>query len=494
MSISSTGIGSGLDVSSIVSQLVALERKPIANLQSSAALIQTQISTYGQVQSLMADLSTAATALTKASLWTQNTANSSNTSTLTAVAKAGAASGAYSIQVNQLASAQSLASGTFTNSTSVLGSGKLTIEMGTWSGAASADDPATTTLDESKPGTFTPKAAATPLNLTLSSATTTLADVRDAINNAKAGVTASIIQDASGARLTIRSNSTGEENALRISVTDLSDAPLTGGLAALNYNQPQTIGGTGMTQTVAATNARATINGLAVSSSNNTFSGVIENVDFTAAATTTSPVNLTIGNDNESQRAAVQRFATAYNTLNGFLGRQTAYDEANKVGGILQGDNTVLNLRSRLRGLLSDNGAANFSILNLTSSSGTTPRDGSLTLDAAKLDAALSDPSKLAKLFAGDSDSGITGMAKKVADFATALIGADGLLTTRKDGLNKKIAFNKKEQEKLEDRVARVAERLNKQYQALDGRMASLNTLSTYINQQVTQWNNNSNK
>lgn len=490
MGISSTGIGSGLDVSSIVSQLVALEKKPLATLQSSANRIQTQISTYGQVQSLMSDLSAAATALTKTSLWTQNTANSSNIATLTATAKAGAASGAYSIQVNQLASAQSLASGTFTNSASVLGSGKLTIEIGTWSGAATADDPATTTVDESKPGTFTPKAAATPLKLTFSSATTTLADVRDAINNANAGVTASIIQDTSGARLTIRSNSTGEENALRISTTDLSDAPLTGGLAALNYNQPQTIGGTGMTQTVSAGNARGTINGLAVSSTNNTFSNVIENVDFTVVATTTSPVTLSIGNDNASQRKAVQSFANAYNALNTFLAKQTGYDEANKVGGPLQGDNTVLNLRSRLRGLLGDNGATNSSILALTSSSGAAPRDGTLTLDSAKLDAALSDPSKLAKLFAGDSATGLTGMAQKVADFTADLTRSDGLLTARKDGLTKNLTRNQKDQEKVEDRVAKVAERLNKQYQALDGRMASLNTLSTYINQQVTQWNN----
>lgn len=495
MSISSTGIGSGLDVSSIVSQLVALEKRPLTTLQTAASRIQTQISTYGQVQSLMSDLSAAASSLTKAGLWTQNTATSSATSTLTAAAKAGAASGTYSIQVNQLAAAQSLASSPFVNgNTSVMGSGKLTIELGTWSGATAVDDPLTETINESAPNTFAAKIDAKKLELSFTSATTTLADVRDAINNAKSGVTASIVQDSSGARLLIRSDSTGEENAMRITATDSGGAPLTGGLGALNYTNPQAIGGSGMTQTVAAANARATIDGLAVSSSNNTFSGVIENVDFTVAAITTSPVTLSIGNDNASQRKAVQSFANAYNALNTFLAKQTSYDEASKVGGPLQGDNTVLNLRSRLRGLLGDNGASDSSILALTSSSGTAPRDGSLTLDTAKLDAALSDPSKLAKLFAGDSGAGITGMAQKVADFTAGLTRSDGLLTARKEGLTKNLTRNQKDQEKLEDRVAKVAERLNKQYQALDGRMASLNTLSTYINQQVTQWNNSSNK
>lgn len=490
MGISSTGIGSGLDVSNIVSQLVALEKKPLTSLQTSATFIQTQISTYAQVQSLVSDLSTAATGLAKAGLWTQNSATSSDKTALSATASAGAASGKYSIQVNQLASAQSLASGTFSSSSSVVGSGKLTIEMGTWSGAAAADDPATLTIDESKPDTFTAKSGATPLTLTFNSATATLADVRDAINGAKAGVTASIVRDTSGTRLTIRSNSTGEENALRISATDLSDQPLTGGLAALNFNQPRTIGGTGMTQTVAAANARATIDGLAVSSNTNTFSGVIENVDFTVAATTTSAVTLSIGNDTESQRKAVQGFASAFNALNAFLVTQTAYDETSKVGGTLQGDSTVLSLRSRLRSFLGDNGAAGFSMLSLTSSSGTAPRDGSLTLDTAKLDAALADPSKLAKLFAGDNTTGATGMAKKFADFTTSLTGEGGMLTARKDGLNRKIALNQKEQDKIEERVARLSERLNRQYQALDSRMASLNTLSSYISQQVSQWNN----
>lgn len=488
MGISSTGIGSGLDVSGIVSQLVALEKKPLTSLQTSATFIQTQISTYGQVQSLISDLSSAATSLAKPNLWTQNSASSNNTGSVTAAAKTGATSGSYSIQVNQLAAAQSLASGSFPSSTSVLGSGKLTIELGAWT-AAIADDPATTDTDESAPAAFVGKAGTTPLKLTFNSATTTLADVRDAINSAKSGVTASIVRDTSGARLTIRSNSTGEENALRIRTTDVNDAPLTGGLAALNYD-PLVTGGTSMTQTASAANARATINGLAVSSSTNTFSNVIENVDFTAISTTTSAVTLSIGNDKDAQRKAVQNFATAYNALNTFLVQQTGYDEKSKIGGALQGDNTVLNLRNRLRSILNESGAGKFSMLSLTSSSGTAARDGTLTLDAAKLDAALSDPGKLAKLFAGDSETGVSGMAKNLADFAASLTSSNGLLTSRKEGLNKKIALNQKEQDKVEERLARLTERLNKQYQALDGRMASLNTLSTYINQQVSQWNN----
>ncbi|MDN3919778.1 flagellar filament capping protein FliD [Roseateles violae] len=480
MGISSIGIGSGLDANSIISKLVELEKKPLTTLQTSATFIQTQISSYGKVQSLLSGVTTAATALSKATLWTQSTVGSTNTA-ITGSASAGATPGSYSVQVTQLATAQSLATNAFNGgSTSELGAGKLKIEFGSWSAGATSSDPLS----------FSEKSGGTPLELTFDKDTTTLKDVRDAINNAKAGVTASIVTDASGARLTIRSDKTGEENALRISSTDLDGNALTDGLAALNY-QPDIDAAAGMKQTIAAANAKAQVNGLDVVSTTNTFTGAIENVSFTVSATTASPGTLNVANDSSSQRKAVQDFATAYNALNSYLVDQTKYDETNKIGGTLQGDSTVLTLRSQLRNVLRDTGAGNFSFLSLTSKSADAPRDGSLTLDTSALDKALADPAKMARLFSGDSSlSGTKGMAKKLADFTAALTGAGGSLSSRTEGLNNKLKLNQKEQDKVTDRVARTQERLEKQYQALDARMASLNALSTYVSQQVTQWNN----
>ncbi|MGN6830883.1 flagellar filament capping protein FliD [Paucibacter sp. M5-1] len=479
MGISSTGIGSNLPVAEIIDKLVALEKKPLQSLQTSATFIQTQISTYGKVQSLLSGVTSAANAMAKASLWGQTSAGSSNPTALSATASAGASAGNYSVNVTQLASAHSLASGAYASGAAVLGSGKLKIELGKYTEQAAPANPS-----------FTPKDGAKTINLEFSAEGTTLEDVRKAINDAKSGVTASIVKDASGARLTIRSDTTGELSALRISATDLADAPLATGLGALGYSPDS--GNTTMQQTVAAKNALATVNGLDVVSESNTFSGAIENVSFTVSALTTTPATINVANDGAAQKKVVQDFVTAYNALNSFLVEQTKYDEKAKIGGALQGDSTVLNLRNQMRNILRETGAGQFNFLSMTSKDADAPTDGTITLDIGALDKAIADPGKLAKLFAGDASANITGMAKRLADFTTGLTGSKGSLSSRTEGLNQKLKLNEKDQDKAEDRIARLTDRLNKQYQALDNRMAGLSSLQNYINQQVANWNKSS--
>ena len=479
MALSSPGIGSGLDVNSIVSQLVALERRPLTQLQTAATLLQTQVSAYGRVQSLVSALRDAAQALARPGLWTQTTAGSGSPTGFTASASAGAVPGTYDVQVTQLARAHSLASAAFGSSTAVLGAGRLTIEWGRWSDADPADPLAT-------PG-FDPQTSKSPLVLDFSDPATTLEAVRDRINAAKAGVTAAIVRDASGARLTIRSDSTGVENALRITATDLDDAPLATGLAALAYPPADPAGG--MQQTQAAANARATINGLAVESAVNGFAGVIDSVSFTAVGVMTAPATLTVNNDTAAQRKAVQDFVSAFNALNSYLVEQTKYDETNKIGGTLQGDSTVLTLRGQLRSLLRETGGSGLSFFDLLSRSGDAPRDGTLTLDNAKLDAALADPQALGRLFAGNGDA-IAGIATRFKQVGDRMLGTEGVLSTRQEGLNARLKRNQAEQDRVNDRVERTRERLLKQYQALDVRLGQLTALSTYVNQQMTMLNN----
>ncbi|MCU7376595.1 hypothetical protein PEC18_39050 [Paucibacter sp. O1-1] len=161
MGISSTGIGSNLPVAEIIDKLVALEKKPLQNLQTSATFIQTQISTYGKVQSLLSGVTSAANAMAKASLWGQTSAGSSNPTALSATASAGASAGNYSVNVTQLASAHSLASGAYASGAAVLGSGKLKIELGKYTEQAAPANPS-----------FTPKDGAKTINLEFSAAGT----------------------------------------------------------------------------------------------------------------------------------------------------------------------------------------------------------------------------------------------------------------------------------------------------------------------------------
>jgi flagellar hook-associated protein 2 len=469
MAISSTGIGSGIDVQSIVSQLVQLERRPLASLETAATFMQTQISAYGQIQSLTSTLSDAAGALSKASLWQKSSATSSDATALTASTTGTPAAGSYSIVTSRLAQAQSLASGTFTSSSAVVGAGTLTIDVGTWAADLSG---------------HTPKSGSTALTVTLSNPNATLAQVRDAINAAAGGaVTASIVQDASGARLTLTSRATGLENALRVTAT--------GSLGALAYAPD--IGANGLAQTQAAANALATVNGLPIESASNQLGNVIEGVSLTLLRESATPVSVTVAADSGSQRKALTEFVNAYNALNSFLATQTGYDEQAKVGGSLQGDSAAVGLRNQLRGMLRQSGGTSEVFDRLSQMGFDIQRDGSIKLDNAKLDAALAQPAEMVKLFSEPADIGNpsrAGLGVRMKDLLGRLVGAEGPLASRTEGLQARLKRNEKDQDRLEDRVARVEARLLKQYQALDASMGQLNSLSAYMTQQLSMLNN----
>lgn len=472
--ITSPGIGSGLDVSSIVSQLVALERKPIEKLQDAASTIQTRISAYGKVQSLFSSLRDASAALGRSAQWQQTTATASDPTALSVSATGGASVGSYAVSVTSLARSQNLASTAFAAGSTVVGGGTLQIELGSWSGGNAA---------------FTPRTGNTPINVTVP-ANATLQQVRDAINGANAGVSAAIVTDASGARLTLRSRDTGLTSTMRITATDANGDPLTSGLGALAYNPPA--GATAMSQTQSAANAAATINGLAVNSESNTLSGVLDGASITLLRETgATPVSVSVASDRTSMKTAIQTFVTAYNALNSYLAEQTKYDDSTKTAGALQGDSAALGMRNQLRGLLRGTSGASTVLPSLSNVGFNVQRDGSIVIDNKKLEAGLDQLPELARLFSnGDANvPANVGFGERFRVMIDQIVGSAGTLTTRNDGLKAALKRNQTDQDKLEDRVARVQERLLKQYNALDTQMGQLNSLSSYVTSQVAQWN-----
>ena len=217
--LSSAGLGSGLDVASIVQSLMQIESRPLEVLKAQQKDIDTQISTYGKLQSYFSALRDKSSALTSATLWNGTTATSSDAA-VKVTAGAGAAAGSYQVNVATLAKSQTLtasaaASGTFNE-------GSITIELGAWTGSP---------ID-----TFTAKAGGAPVVVDIAAGETSIEAVRDKINAADAGVVASIVNDANGARLSIRSKETGAENGFRITTTEtVSDANAATGLSALDY-------------------------------------------------------------------------------------------------------------------------------------------------------------------------------------------------------------------------------------------------------------------
>ncbi|MFN3304274.1 MAG: flagellar filament capping protein FliD [Roseateles sp.] len=465
--ISSAGIGSGLDIESLVSKLVAAERTPITQLTKRTEGLKTELSVFGKIQSALSTLRDAASRLTSPGTWSGTLATSSDPSTVTVSAGNGAAIGNVAVKVEALAQSQTLVSGTpYASASTVVGEGSLTITLGAWN----ADNTA-----------FTDKAGATPVTINIGSGQNTLAGIRDAINAAGAGVTASIVNDASGARLTLRSTNSGEVNGFRIDAT--------GGLSSLGYD-PR-VGVTSLIQTLPAQNARALINGIEVSSESNSLKEAIDGLNITLLKTSSVPASIAITQDKDAIKKLITDFTTAYNAVNALLREQTKYDSASKSAGALQGDATAIGLQNQLRNIVGGTTTLAGSISRLAQIGLEPGSDGNLKTSDTKLNTALSDLDSLKKLFMGldAGDGSNDGFAQRIRKFTDAALSTDGRLTSRQSGLQKLIDNNNKSIERLEDRVSLTEARLRARYSALDTQMAKLNNLSNYVTQQMANLN-----
>jgi flagellar hook-associated protein 2 len=476
--LSSPGVGSGLDVNSIVTQLVALERRPIELLQSQASTIQTKLSAFGLLQSYTGNVRDIADRLARPSFWTQTSASSSDSASVSVSATATAVNGSYSVAVTQLAQAQNLASGVYASAATPVGTGSLRIELGAWNAGLTA---------------FTADPAKTAIDIPIGAGEDSLESIKAKINAANAGVSASILRDASGARLVLRSSATGANSALRITVTDDDGTPNNAaGLSALAFDPPtaalQLPPETGqMAQTQAAKDTMATINGLAVSSSTNKLTNVLDGVTMTLGKVTTNPVEVTVALDTASLRKAVTDFAKAFSDMNGYITTQTKYDATTKKAAALQGDRSTLTLQSNLRAIFLGNSSASTAFSRLSDVGLEIQPDGSLKVNDTKLTAALGNPTELAKLFnsTASADAAQQGFAVRVSALATQLIGTDGAIVTRTKGLRDSITRNSTQQQMLEDRVALTRARLLKQYSALDTTLSQISGVGSSLAQSL---------
>lgn len=487
--ISSLGIGSGLDVASIVSQLVALEKQPLKVLEAKAGNYQAQVSAFAQVQSQFSALSDVAKRISAAGAWSARTANSSNTAAATITTTSTTAATAFTLDVDALARSQSVSSAQIATGQPV-GSGTLTLQLGTWSSGGAS---------------FT-AAATGPVEVTVL-ATDTVADIASKINAAGAGVSATAFFDGTQDRLVLTSKATGEAAGFRMQVTD-DDGGLPddeAGLSRLAFD-PQA-GAYGMAQASLPVqygqNAQARINGLAVTSTTNTLENNIPGVTIKLAATTTtgygtpgevrSSVTMSVTEDVTVAVKNVNDFVEAYNALNKTLTDLTRYDAATKTASLFQGDASVVGLQSVLRNMLSSVSQGGGAYQRLSDIGLERQLDGSLVINTAKLSVAANDGAALQGLFTTNNNNPLTnGFALKFESLSSGVLSSSGAVTNKAAALQREIQRNADAQEKVNDRAAVVEARLNKQYSALDARMASLTALNAYIEQQVALWNKSS--
>jgi flagellar hook-associated protein 2 len=472
--ISSPGLGSGLDVSSIVSQLVSIEKQPIGLLQKTATKLQSQLSSWGQIQSALSGLRDASSALNLPSTWTPTTATSSDSSAVTVSTTATAPTGAYSVNVLNLASAQSVSSATYANSATTVGQGSIHIQLGKWSEDLSAftqsDTPA--------------------VDVSIGPGEDTLTSIRDKINAAGAGVTASIVTDTTGSRLVLRGES-GAANGFQISVTDSTDGDASdaNGLSALAYDPASGI--SQMTRTQAADDARAQINGLTVTSENNTITS-IEGLTLTLGKPTNMAISVSVNRDTAAIEKSVTNFASAYSNLIGLVKAQTKYDSGTQTAATLQGDGSALSLERQFRALVGSSSGASSVFQTLSSVGLAVQSNGSLDVDSSTLQSAIKgNLSELKKLFTNidSQDSSKNGVAQRFRSLGDQVLGADGLLSARKTGIQSSLTRNTKHQDELQSRAALYETRLRAQYTSLDTQLSKLNSLSSYVTQQLAMLN-----
>ncbi|MBU6258254.1 MAG: flagellar filament capping protein FliD [Burkholderiales bacterium] len=469
--ITSLGVGSGLNLNAIVTQLVAVERQPLTQLQSAAATLQTQLSDFGQVSSLMSTLQSAATALGNPSLWQQTQATSSNSSAVSASGGSGTNPGNYAVTVQQLANTQTVASGTtFASAGSLVGSGSLTLQLGSWD--------STNTVFSAKSGT-----SATTLTI---GATDTVQSVADKINAAGMGVTATLITDSTGVRLALSSSSSGAANGFRVDAVD-SDGTNTDstGLSALAYDP--TTGANAMTLTQSAADAKATINGIAVQSASNNLSTVINGLTLTLSQVSAAPVNISVAQDTSGVTNAVQAFVGAFNGIANYLTTSTAYNASTQVAGDLLGNSTANNLQQLLRNTLSASTGASSVFKTLSDVGLQFQRDGTIKLDSTALSNAEQNLPELQKAFttASLSNPGSNGFATNFNNLAQNVLGPGGLVTNQTSSLQTQLTANGTAQSTLNSHVAAYQQTLVAQYTALDAQLASLSALSSYVTQQL---------
>lgn len=460
-SISTLGVGSGLQLSDILDSLTAAEKTqltPISNQQSSYT---AKLSAYGTLSSAVSAFQTANTALNKADLFTATSTASSSTA-FSATTTGSAITGKYTISVSQLAQAQTLT----TKST----------QADTKTAIASTDSKITFTAGNGKD----------PVTVDISAANSSLSGIRDAINKADAGVTASIINVGNGQyRLSITSTETGSDNAVSISVS--GDSAMQ---SFMGYNGTSTDASNGMTESVTAQNAKLKVNNVDIENSSNTISDALEDITLNLNDVTSGNQTLTISKDTSKAETALKAWVDAYNTLQDSFASLTKYtavdagtSSQDSSNGALLGDSTLRTIQTQLKSLLTNSagGTAYKSLTQLGITSD--PSTGKLSLDSTKLEKALSDnPSAVKDLIVGDGKT--TGITTTMATKMTDWLSTKGIIQAAKDGVSKTLNNLTDQYNAVSDRIDATVAQYKAQFTQLDVLMTSLNNTSSYLTQQ----------
>jgi flagellar hook-associated protein 2 len=442
--------GSVIDVSSLVSQLVAATRAPQdAQISAQTQAVSTQISAIGTLKSALSTFQSSLGVLDTPSAFDAQTANSTDQTAFTATASAGAAGGTYNVTVGALAQAQQLLSKPFVaGGAAPVGTGILSLTLG-----------------------------GTSFNVTIDATDNTLAGIAAAIDGAAGnpGIGATVLQGTDGAHLALSSSLTGAANTIQVAETDGGN-----GLAALTYG---TGNAANYTQEAAAQDAAFSISGVAYTSPSNTVTNALSGVTLSLLATTAtgSTATLSVANDTATIETNISSFVTAYNTLVSAIGPLGSYDATTNTAGPLLGNALLSGTNNQIQQALYsivDTGSSTYN--SLASIGITTNADGTLSLNNATLSNALSSNfSAVSQLFSGSG-----GVAATLNSQLTAALNSTGAIAATSSTLVKQENALTQQENQLNDQMTALTASLTQQYSALNTLLSSLQTTSAYLSQQ----------
>ena len=443
-SLTANGLGSGLDIASIVSALVNAEKAPkTAALDSDQAAITAKVSAIGSLKSAISGFLDKLSPLSETDTFGGYKASLSNSDYLTASASTDAVAGSYKLVVQQLAESQKLGSTAVTDATAAIGSGSLGFTV---NGNSFSVDVASTD---------------------------SLQDIVKNINAAtdNVGVTATIVNSDNGAQLVLTSNETGVDNQIQVTATDDSGTALADTFT--------------MTELQAAKDSIISVDGLVVTSDSNTVDDAITGVTLNLTdADASKSTTLTIAQNTATPKSAISDFVDAYNSMMTTVANLSSYNTDTSTAAVLLGDATIRSIQSQFRTALSSmfsTGDGNSTAL--TNLGISTTRDGTLEIDDTKLTAALeSNPSQVSAFFTTDD----TGFAAKLQSIGEAYTQTGGILDSRNDSLNNQLDRISDQRDQLDLKMQAYSDRLTKQYNAMDLMVGELNSQSSMISDRLS--------
>lgn len=459
--ISSPGIGSGMDITGIVTKLSDLERQPLVQLKKQAGSLQSRLSVYGQVKSQMASLQDAAAKLSSSSAWSQTKVNSANNAAVTATATGNAMPMKLDLEVVKLAKGQVSSFATVAVD-QTLSHGSLEIQQGSWAS-----------------GVFSPNGGV-PTIISIEDGQNSVSQIAAKINSSGSNVQAYVVQDATGERLVLRSMNTGKDQGFNVKLNSAITSPDPSIVAPtsvpLNFVSPA---GDQIAQ-----DAQFKLDGIEFTSATNTVTQALPGLSLQLQQVSTAPVQISVEYDQESVKKNIQTFLDSYNTLNSTLSNAMKYSTETKTSAALQGDSTAVGVQSALRSLFRTE-ISGWKYQKVSDIGITLQSDGSMGLDAKKLESAMANTSDLKALFVSSTGLESLGLAKKVETFIKSALNTEGRVAVRTDALQSAISRNLQDQQRVNERADRAQARLTKVYNNMDSKVGSLNALNSYVSQQL---------